>query len=235
MPQKLHSLSVFYPCFNEAQNIPHLIEEAKDFLPSIAKKFEVIIVNDGSSDNTKAVFKQLAKQHNWLKMVSHQKNKGYGGALQTGFAKSRYKWIFFTDGDLQFDIKQLAKFVSFTPDYDVIIGYRKNRADGALRSFNAKLFKIYIDLLFRLHVKDIDCAFKLLKAEKIKSIPLVSCGAFTTSEFLYKLKKKGEKFKQLAVDHRPRIHGKPTGANLSVIIKGVWEAFSLYTKIKFKL
>lgn len=233
--QKLSSLSVFYPCFNEAVNIPYFLKQAADFLPQIAEKFEVIVINDGSTDDTKQVVRKFKKQYNWLKLASHKKNKGYGAALKTGFAKSKYEWIFFTDGDLQFDIKQLVKFIEFIKEYNMIIGYRKNRADGAIRAFNAKLFKIYIDLLFRLHVKDIDCAFKLLKAEKIKALNLISTGAFTTSEFLYKLKKQGEQFKQIPVDHKPRLYGQPTGAKLSVIFKGVWEASCLYFKIKFKL
>ncbi len=231
---KLNSLSVFFPCFNESSNIPIFVQKTADFLPKICKKYEIIIVNDGSSDDTIDVVKNLQKNYPYLKLVNHKKNLGYGEALKTGFKHSLYDWIFFTDGDLQFDITQLENFIQHTDEYSVIIGYRTNRADGALRSLNAKLFKIYIDLLFRVHVKDIDCAFKLLKAETIKSINLVSSGAFTTSEFLYKLKKKGQKFKQLPVKHQQRLYGNPTGAKLKVIIKGVWEAFRLYLQIKFK-
>lgn len=235
MTKKLTSLSVFFPCFNEAQNIPELVGQSLQLIPQVAQKFELIIVNDGSTDNTKKISKQLVEQYSQVRLVSHRENRGYGAALQTGFKKSQYDWIFFTDGDLQFNIKELKKFIKYTDKYQAIIGYRTKRAEGTIRAFNARLFKLYIDSLFRVHVKDIDCAFKLFRAEKIKSIKLFSTGAFVSAEFLYKLKKQGVAFKQVAVKHYPRKFGEPTGANPKVIIKGVMDALKLYLKMKFHL
>ncbi|MEA2056879.1 MAG: glycosyltransferase family 2 protein [Patescibacteria group bacterium] len=235
MTKKLPSLSVFFPCFNEAQNIPELVEQSLQFIPQVARKFELIIVNDGSTDDTKKIAKQLVKQHSQVKLVSHRENRGYGAALQTGFKKSKYDWIFFTDGDLQFNIKEFKKFIKYTDKYSVVIGYRIKRAEGTIRAFNARLFKLYIDSLFRVHVKDIDCAFKLFKAEQIKSVKLLSTGAFVSAEFLYKLKKKGVALKQVAVKHYLRKFGEPTGANPKVIVKGVMDALKLYLKMKFHL
>jgi hypothetical protein len=114
----------------------------------------------------------------------------------------------------------------------VVIGYRQKRAEGKLRAFNAWLFKLYIDILFRVGVRDIDCAFKLIRSTTIKSIHLESTGAFTSAEFLYKLKKKGEKFYQLPVRHSKRRYGSPTGNKFKVIVKAGLEALSLYLKIK---
>jgi glycosyltransferase involved in cell wall biosynthesis len=231
---KLKSLSVFYPCYNEQQNIPIFIKQALNFLPEIANKFEIIIINDGSRENTKRIVLDLIKINTNIKLVNHSKNLGYGAALRSGFRKSSYDWIFFTDGDLQFDIRQLKNFIEFTDEYRVILGYRKKRAEGRLRSFNAKLFKIFIDILFRVHVKDIDCAFKLIRADVIKPIKLSSTGAFTSAEFLYKFKKRGVHFKQLPVNHYKRKFGSPTGNNVGVIIKAGIEAFKLYLKIKWE-
>ncbi len=231
---QLPSLSVFFPAYNEEKNLQILIEEASSFIPTIAQKFELIIVNDGSTDNSLAIATKLQKKYPSLKIVNHEKNKGYGAALRSGIKAAQYEWTFFTDADLQFNIKQLQHFLPFVSKHDIIIGFRKNRAEGLIRSFNARLFKLYIDILFRLHVKDIDCAFKLMKTSLVQSIPLESSGAFTTSELLYKLKKRGIKFKQIPVDHYKRKYGQPTGASLKVIIKGVWEAFFLYTRIKLR-
>lgn len=230
--KKLSSLSVFFPCFNEEKNIPLFVKESLAFLPQIANKFEIIIIDDGSIDKTKEVANDLEKKHKQVKVVSHLENKGYGAALRTGFSTAKFDWIFFTDGDLQFRLNQLSKFIPYTSNNHVIIGYRANRAEGRIRAFNARLFKFYIDLLFRIGVRDIDCAFKLFHRETLQSLHLESTGAFTSSEVLYKLKKRGEEFIQLPVQHRKRRYGSPTGNNLKVIIKAGIEALSLYLKIK---
>jgi glycosyltransferase involved in cell wall biosynthesis len=230
--KKLSSLSVFFPCFNEEKNIPLFIEEALAYFPKVATQFELIIINDGSSDNSLEIAEGLAKKHKQVRVVSHSENRGYGAALRTGFESAKYDWIFFTDGDLQFRLNQLDSFIPYTKNHHVIIGYRRSRAEGKLRAFNAGLFKLYVDLLFRVGVRDIDCAFKLFHKKTLRSLHLESTGAFTSSEILYKLKKQGEVFVQLPVTHRKRKHGSPTGNNIKVIIKAGVEALSLYIKIK---
>ncbi len=230
---KLSSLSIFFPAFNEAKNLPTLIKQTFRLLPDIATKYEVIIVNDGSVDNTIAVIEKLQLTYSQLRLVSHPKNLGYGAALRTGINHSKYDWVFFSDADLQFDIKELATFLPASTDNKVVIGYRTHRADGTRRHLNARLFKLFIDLLFRLHVKDIDCAFKLFDRKLVQSIKLTSSGAFTSSELLYKLKKKQVNFKQLPVSHYQRRFGQSTGANFKVIIKAGLEALALYLSIKW--
>lgn len=232
MQQKLSSLSVFFPVFNEEENIELFIKESLDFLPKVATKFEVIIVNDGSSDKTQKISKNLVKNHKKIRLISHRKNQGYGAALRTGFREAKHDWVFFTDGDLQFELKQLKKFIAHTKKYDAIIGFRENRAEGGIRVFNAWLFKLYVDILFRLGVRDIDCAFKLFRTKTFRSIKLRSTGAFISAEFLYKLKKKGVDFKQLPVTHFLRRFGNPTGNNPKVIVKAGFEALQLYLQMK---
>jgi glycosyltransferase involved in cell wall biosynthesis len=170
-----------------------------------------------------------------LRLVSHKDNLGYGASLRTGFNACRYDWIFYTDGDAQFDMTELTKFIPYTQEYEVILGYRQNRAEGWSRVLNAKLFKLYIDVLFRVGVKDIDCAFKLMRADLIQNLDLFSTGAFICAEYLYKLKKQGVRFKQLPVKHLPRRYGQPTGARPDVIIKALLDAMRLYLKMKFGL
>jgi len=233
--KKLQSLSVFFPCFNEEENIPIFVGQVLEILPQFAKKFEIIIVNDGSKDNSLKIANKLAKIHPEIRVINHVKNQGYGAALKSGFKASQYEWVFFTDGDLQFDLKQLADFLPFTDKYAVIIGYRKKRAEGFRRALIAKTLKITMDILYRLHVKDIDCAFKLIKNDAMQNMHLVSSGAFTSTELLYRLKKKGIKFKELPVDHFLRKYGNPTGNSLRVMVRGVKETMMLYLYLKFGL
>ncbi len=234
--QKLSSLSIFFPAFNESKNLPTLIEKTVELTPLIAHKSEILVINDGSSDQTSHVVRRLQSKYPKanIQLVTHHTNMGYGAALRSGIAHAKCEWIFFTDADLQFDINQLRDLIVWSKQYQVIIGYRKNRADGLLRVFNARLFKLYIDLLFRLHVHDIDCAFKLMRADCVQPIQLTTTGAFTTSELLYKLKKRNIAFQQVPVDHYKRQHGQPTGASPKVILKGVFEAMSVYLTSKWQ-
>jgi len=233
--KRLSSLSVFFPCYNEEENLPVVLNQALLVLPKVAKKFEIIVVNDGSSDDTKKVAQKFASQFSSIKVVSHQINKGYGAAIRTGVYNSVNDWIFFTDGDGQFDLNELESFVENKGKYNVVLGYRRSRAEGVRRALFAKLYKLYIDLLFRVHVKDIDCAFKLFRAEELKQLSLFSSGAFISSEILYRLKKSHVKFKQLPVNHYSRKFGSSTGANFRVIVIGLWEPLKLYLRMKFGL
>ncbi|MEO8581258.1 MAG: glycosyltransferase family 2 protein [Patescibacteria group bacterium] len=232
---KLSSLSIFFPCFNEEQNIPFFVEEAFKLLPKIAKKYEVIIVDDGSVDKTYQVAKKFKKIHSEIQVVRHKKNRGYGASLKSGFEAAKFDWVFFTDGDLQFNLGQIKKFLPYTSHGEVVIGYRKKRADGAFRTTNAQIYKMFVDVLFRLHVKDIDCAYKLFSKRALDLVTLESEGAFISAELLYKLKKKKIRFKQLPVDHFPRRFGSPSGNNIGVILKACKEAFRLYLHLKFGL
>lgn len=231
--KKLKSLSVFFPVYNEEANLEVLIKQACRIIPTLAYKYELLIVNDGSTDASLSIAKKLQSENKHLKIFSHQSNRGYGEVLKTGIRKSQYEWIFWTDSDLQFDLAELATFVQASTKHEAIIGYRKKRVEGLRRHFNASLFKIYIDLLFRIHVKDIDCAFKLFKADLLKNLKLNSGSAFTSAEILYRLKKKGVAFKEIAVNHYPRLYGQATGANFKIIIKACLEALTTYLNIKF--
>lgn len=231
--QKLKSLSVFFPAYNEETNLEILVKKALRIIPKLASKYELIVVNDGSYDQSAAVLKQLQAKHPQIKVIEHNRNLGYGEALKTGIAQGRYEWTFWTDSDLQFDLSELSYFVQSALDGNsIVIGYRKNRSEGWGRKLNAQLFKLYIDLLFRLHVKDVDCAFKLIKSDLLKKLQLSSGSAFTSTEILYRLKKQGHSFKEIGVNHYPRIYGNPTGAKITVILKACFEALLTYLTIK---
>ncbi|OGV96809.1 hypothetical protein A2W24_03155 [Microgenomates group bacterium RBG_16_45_19] len=231
-PTPLASISAFFPCFNEEQNVTAMVAALTTVLPQVAQRYQIIIIDDGSQDQTGRLADELALQDRHLKVIHHPTNLGYGSSLRSGFAAADYAWTFLTDGDRQFDVTELKKFIPYTKDFDIIIGYRLKRAEGSFRTLNARLFKLFIDLLFRVHVRDIDCAFKLLRTNQVKPLPFISTGAMISSELLYRLKKRGLKFKQLPVHHFPRAWGSPTGNSFKVILKAGLEAVNLYLSIK---
>lgn len=233
--KKLKSLSVFFPVYNEEANLEVLINQALRIIPTLAKRYELLIIDDGSIDSSLKIAKKLSKNNQFIKVISHATNKGYGEVLKTGIKKSQFEWIFWTDSDLQFDLAELANFAKEAEKYEAIIGFRKKRVEGFIRNLNANLFKLYIDLLFRIHVKDIDCAFKLFRTGSLKELKLTSGSAFTSAEILYRLKKKNVKFKELAVSHYPRLYGQATGAKPKVILKACYEALLTYIKVKLTL
>lgn len=226
---KLPELSVFFPAYNEAGNIAEMIKQARQFLPTVAEKFEIIVINDGSTDSTAAIAQRQAVNYPQVRVIS-QKNRGYGGALKRGFKEAKYQWLFFTDSDLQFDIKELKRFINFTAKYPVIIGYRKNRAEGWRRTIFTWLLKIWnrVWLGFPRRIIDIDCAFKLMHRSAIKTIePLFSDGAMVSTELLLKVHLAHMPIKQLGVRHYRRHSGQPTGNQLKVIWRAVKDTFTL--------
>ena len=230
---KSFSLSVFFPFYDEEENIRPTIKEAIKVLKSIKEisKFQIIIVDDGSKDKTKEIAENLAKKYPDIKVISHLKNLGYGSALISGIHNCFYDYIFFTDGDLQFDFKEIEKLLEFIPEYEVVIGYRFPRRDPFMRILNGLGWNLLNRIFFGLKVKDIDCAFKLFKREAVVNLPIISGGAMVSAEILIRLHRKGIKIKEVAVSHFPRKKGSPTGAKPSVIFRALKEFFYLYVKI----
>ncbi len=223
------SLSIFFPAYNEEKNIIKSIEAALIVARSITKTYEVIVVNDGSRDATATLVQECAHKDPHVRLIDHEKNKGYGDALKSGLAHSKYDFIFFTDADLQFDLSELKNFCEYATKYDVIIGYRKNRQDHWMRLVNAKLWNIANRVLFGLKVRDIDCAFKLMRKEYLQKISLSAGGAMISAEMLLKLQETGARIIELPVTHYKRIEGSPTGANPKVILRAGKEMWRLYS------
>lgn len=226
---KLTSLSIILPCYNEEQNVETVVRASDMVAKEVAKDYEIIVIDDGSKDKTAEIASNLKKEIHQLVVIS-QANQGYGGAIKTGFEATKKDWIFFTDADLQFDLNELKDFTAHTSEFDFIFGYRAKRADKFHRVLIAKMLKVWnrIFLGFPLYVKDIDCAFKLMKRQEfIKTFPILSTGAMVNTEFILKLHKMGYKFKQLPVNHYPRLHGKSTGSSFNVIATAIKETFKL--------
>jgi len=221
------NISVFFPCYNEERNIGKLLEKTIQFLPTIANDYEIIVVDDGSRDSTSEIVQRFSRENPRVKLVRHETNRGYGAALRTGFNNCQKDYIFFTDGDNQFDITEMTKLLPYIKDYDIVAGYRIKRSDGLIRKINEFCFNRLVRFLFGLKIKDLNCAFKIYKREVIKNLDLYSSWAFINSELLIKAKKKGFTIKEVGVSHYPREWGTQTGANLKVIAGSIIELFRL--------
>lgn len=216
----IKEISVFFPFYNEQGNIEQVVQKAVSVLEKVAISYEVIIVDDGSFDNTDKIANSLTQVNSNIRLISHPTNLGYGEALKSGFYNAKYELIAFTDGDGQFDISEIESFLPYFPEYDFVIGYRKKRVDPLHRRVNGKLYRGFIWLIFGLRVHDIDCAFKVIKKEVLNKIPkLESSGALISAELIIKVQKAGFKIKEIPVTHLPRLVGTPTGANPKVIMK----------------
>lgn len=232
--QKVPELSIFFPFWNEEKNVETVIKNAIPVAKKVAKKWEIIMVDDGSSDGTLKVAQKLAKKNENLRVIHHSPNRGYGAALKEGFKNAKYKLIVFNDGDGQFDFSEVERFLEKIDTVDVVIGYRNRRIDHPFRQVLMNLLKIWDFVFFRFYYRDIDCGFKLFKKDVVKKIlPLKSEGAMVTTEILAKAKKFNLKIAQVKVTHYPRKHGDQSGGNPRVIIRAVLESFSLWYDLRY--
>ncbi len=230
IPMYSISLSVFLPTFNEEKNIEKTVTHIYNFLkghPRIAQ-FEIIVINDGSTDGTEKVVEGLRKSFPELVLVNHEVNKGYGGALRSGFTTARHDFIFFTDADGQFNIHNLDTFLSYIREYDAVVGYRAQRQDSLKRKINTALWNTLIRFLFDLRIRDIDCAFKLIRKTTVSDLLITSNGAMASTEILVHLTRNHRRIHELPVEHLPRLHGSPTGARIDVIMKAFKDLYRIY-------
>lgn len=224
------SLSLFFPAHNEEKNIRASLERAKRVVESspYISDYELIVVDDGSTDATRPIAEALASHDPHIRVVAHRRNKGYGEALKSGLESASKEYVFFTDADLQFDIQELNNLLIHVPAYSAVIGYRSPRMDSFMRLFNAWGWNRLNRLFFGLRVRDIDCAFKVFKRQLVQRLKLDSSGAMINAELLIKLFRRGTYVKQVPVTHLPRRYGVATGAKLSVIARAFKEMVLLY-------
>lgn len=233
--QKLKELSVFFPAYNEEANVEETVLKAKKVLPKVANKWEILIINDGSKDNTAKVINKLAKLDKRIRAIHHKVNKGYGGAFKTGLYTSQYEWITFTDSDGQFDFSEITKFIEKQrkSNADMVIGYYKKRQVSKTKIITSKMWELVVYMLFGLKVTDIDCGFKFISKRVVDALPGLESerGAFISSEFLIKAKKRGFKIVEIPITHYPRTAGQGTGRDIKVIINSFKDLFRLWLKL----
>ena len=230
------SITVFFPAFNEERNITKTVEDAITVLKKIAQRWEIIVINDGSTDGTKIKVDSLRKKYKEkIRLINHSENKGYGEALKSGFYSANYDWIVTIDADGQFDFADVTKLlVKAKQGHDVVIGYRLDRKDSLVRKINGLGWTLLANLLLGINVRDVDCSFKLVKRKVITSIPRLEStrGGMISPELLAKAKKHGFVIGEVGVQHFARKHGKQTGANMRVIVTSVVNLVKLWKKLR---
>jgi glycosyltransferase involved in cell wall biosynthesis len=215
-------LTFFFPAYNEQENIGRTVELALEQIGPLVPSIEVLAIDDGSTDNTPALADTLAAADPRVR-VHHQPNRGYGGAIKAGFENGRGELICFSDGDLQFDLREMSRLLDRLADerkpVDAVIGYRIKRRDPFHRIFIAKTYNAIVSVAFGLRVRDIDCAMKLFRREVFDGLRLDAEGPFLSAELLIKLRARGVRMAQVGVNHFPRAAGQNTGASFRKILR----------------
>lgn len=221
-------VSFVLPAYNEAENIRRVIGRTVAVASRFCSAYEVVVVDDGSSDDTAQLVEELARDNACIRLVQHVVNRGYGDALRTGFESAQLDYVFFTDSDNQFDLDELPLLLAWADRADVVAGYRRHRRDPWSRRLNAWGWNRLVRFLFYVPVRDVDCAFKLFRTEALHQITIESRGALINTEILVKLARSGAHVVEVGVTHLPRTAGEPTGANLRVVLRAFRELASMY-------
>jgi glycosyltransferase involved in cell wall biosynthesis len=222
---RLPGLSFFFPARDEELNVAPMIARALEVLPNYADRVEVTVVDDGSRDATGELADALARTDPRVTVIHHRPGRGYGGAVRSGLASATQPFIFFTDGDQQFDVADFGTLAAaLAPGVDAVLGYRLTLAYGPWHVLVSRVYNRVIRLLFAGGWRDVDCAFKLFRADVFERVPLTevrSNGAFFSPELLITLRAHGIVMREVGIPHHPRLHHEPKGAPPKVILKAI--------------
>jgi glycosyltransferase involved in cell wall biosynthesis len=229
----LTSLSVFFPAYNDAPSIAKLVDRAFEILRERAEDFEVIVVNDGSGDGTAEVLAGLQKRYGQaFRIVTHQKNRGYGEALRSGFAAARKDFVFYTDGDGQYDVSELPKLLDLlAPDVGLVNGFKLERHDPWHRVALGKLYNQFARLVFRIHIRDIDCDFRLIRRSLLDEMRLSSTSGTICVELVRKLELSSCRVVEVGVHHYPRLHGRSQFFRIRSLLTTFYQLSRLYVRL----
>ncbi len=227
------SLSIVLPAYNEKANIRRAVEQAVENASRLAPEYEVIVVDDGSTDGTGEVVQELLRkdpQH--VRLLTHSPNLGYGAALRTGFEHSRHELVFFTDSDNQFDMSELEYFIPLMSDHEMVTGFRVYRYDTVMRCMLSWLYNRLVGVIFRLRVRDVDCAFKLMRRELVQQVTIECENFFVNTELLAKARKWNFRIAEKGVRHYPRTAGQ-TSVRPSDIPRTLATVFRMWRRVYF--
>jgi glycosyltransferase involved in cell wall biosynthesis len=228
------SLSVFFPAYNDAPSLPSLIKNTFETLEQHTGDYEVIVVNDGSRDTTGAVLAELQRQHGpRLRIVTHEQNRGYGGALRSGFASATKECVFYTDGDGQYDVRELPKLLEkMTPDVGLVNGYKLERNDPQHRIWIGNAYNAFARFLFRIQIRDVDCDFRLIRRSLLNEIQLTSTSGTICVELVRKLELIPQyRVEEVGVHHYPRLHGRSQFFRVRSLLKTMYQLVRLYVSL----
>jgi glycosyltransferase involved in cell wall biosynthesis len=223
------SISAVFPCYNDAATIGGLIDDVHEALSPLVPEIEVIVVNDGSADDSRATLDKLALDRAWLRVVHHETNGGYGKALVSGFAAAQNDWIFYTDGDAQYDAREAALLVPLaTDDIDLVQGYKIGRGDSWYRKLIGRVYHHVVKLLFGLKVRDTDCDFRLFRRQLILDRPLLSTTGVICVEMMRSFDRAGARFVEIPVHHYFRPSGKSQFFRVPAIARSARQLLALW-------
>jgi len=226
------ALSAMFPCYNDAETIGGLVDDVHNVLAPLVDELEVIVVNDGSADNSREVLDKLATTRPWLRPIHHERNRGYGGALITGFCAARYEWIFYTDGDAQYDAREAALLVPLaTEDVDVVQGYKIGRGDPLHRKIIGRVYHHIVKRLFSLGGRDTDCDFRLFRRSLLESRQLVSSSGVICVELMRTFHNQRARFVEAPVHHYARPSGKSQFFRLPAITRSAIQLLQLWWRM----
>jgi len=232
-PSAVRALSVVLPAYNEEPNIERVVRDCARYLETRVPDYELVVVNDGSADRTGEILRGLTAELPRLRPQHHEQNRGYGSALRTGFSAATKPFVFYMDGDGQFDIRDLDLLLPLaTDDHHIVTGYRITRSDPFIRRLNALLFgRLLVRVMLGVQVRDLNCAFKIIPKRVLDGITLESTGALINAELYGRAVRRGFGIKEVGVHHYPRTAGIQTGAHISVIARAFYDLFRLRQKI----
>jgi glycosyltransferase involved in cell wall biosynthesis len=225
-------ISAVLPAYNEESALAGTVAGLRSVLERLGRPFEIIVVDDGSTDGTPAVADGLSRADPAVRVVHHPHNEGYGAALKSGFAAARQAWVFLMDSDGQFDPAELPGFVDEASRADFVVGYRIDRADPPHRKLFAKAWAMMMRLLLGIRARDVDCAFKLMRRSYLAAMPLEAGGAFLSAEMLAKARRLGAQFAERPVKHLPRRGGRQTGGSIKVLLRAFYEMGRLWLRVR---
>ncbi len=232
MSETRPSLSLVFPVWNEQENVGPLLDAAAVIGRGLGAPFEIVVVDDGSRDRSAEVIAHRRSQHAEIRVVTHARNFGYGAALRSGLRAARGELVFFSDADLQFDLRELGELLVHTERFDVVAGYRMPRRDPLGRRLLGLGWALLVRSLFGLRVRDVDCAFKVFHRNVLEAIPIASVGAFVNTEILMRAQAAGFRIHQVPVSHRPRRHGSQSGAHPRVVLRALRELLVLGRELR---
>jgi glycosyltransferase involved in cell wall biosynthesis len=228
----LPSISAFFPAFNDEGTIAGMVTEALAVLAALTDDSEVIVVDDGSTDGTAAVLAELARRLPGLRVVRHASNRGYGAALASGFAHATKDLVFYTDGDGQYDVRELTRLASLMTDgVAVVNGYKRARADSRARVVLGEIYRHLARWLFRLPIRDVDCDFRLVRREAVRRVELTSVSGVVCTELIYKLRRAGCRFAEVEVHHYPRRHGRSQFFTVGRVARTAFDFAALWIRL----
>jgi len=232
MAKQEYSISVFFPCYNDAKSIRKLVEDSFLILKKITFNHEVIVIDDYSTDGSRKVLKNLSKKYKNLKLVFHERNLGYGGALRSGFKTASKELVFYTDGDGQYDVKELPILLSLlTKDIDIANGIKMSRHDPTYRIFVGNLYSFIARWIFFLPIYDVDCDFRLIRRSVLTKLDLKSNSGSICVEIVKKSQRAGAKFRQVSVHHKERKWGQSQFFRVDRILNTFFELGKLWIKL----